>query len=68
MNKCIYCGSEDLRQIKVNSYGPVTVNLIKDDGKPKVFAKAPLYGDLCLKCGSISRFYIKEKHIQKFEK
>lgn len=59
INKCIYCGSENLiRNVKIGltaetgSVGPKYGSFI--------VGTEPMYADICGQCGSITRFHINE--------
>ena len=68
MNKCIYCGSENLKQVKLKSFGDVLIAPVLASGHSKTFGNASLWGYLCTDCGSITRVYIKEKDLKKYQK
>ena len=65
MNKCIYCGSENLeKELPMRgskSIGNLHFNYANDARLAAMFATENeiIFADLCNDCGSITRFYVK---------
>ena len=53
IEKCPFCGGEEMLEVHVCSYGGVTINLI---GKLR---SVPLFATVCRDCGSLVRTYCK---------
>jgi hypothetical protein len=66
---CSNCNSSNFVKTAIfGAYGAALYQL-KDDNKIKQFSKgATIYGDLCLDCGNINRFYIDPDMIERFKK
>lgn len=54
IEQCPFCGSEQLLEVIVSSYGGVSINLV---GKLR---SARLFATVCRDCGSIIRTFCKE--------
>ena len=62
MDKCIYCGSNDLiRNIKLGLNAEVSPFGLKYNAMMGIRGVEPVYADLCNSCGSITRFHIQKK-------
>jgi predicted nucleic-acid-binding Zn-ribbon protein len=58
MNKCIYCGSENLEK-ELKTKGSKSIGNIHFQYSPMGMESEEILADLCKDCGSISRFYVK---------
>lgn len=59
MDKCIYCGSENLeKELKIK--GSKSIGNIHFQYSILGNESEEIFADLCKNCGSITRFYVKE--------
>lgn len=56
IEKCPFCGGEELIETKVTSYGGVYVTYKAS----KLYRDVPLYATVCRDCGSVVRTYCKD--------
>ncbi len=52
IEKCPFCGGEEMIEVRVASYGGVSLN--------NSLHSAALFATLCRDCGSVVRFYCKD--------